>query len=59
MMYKIYVFNNRLALKDSFGMDYSKLFPGSIFNPIRRTSHHLLREDDLSTSFNISSVEIY
>ena len=26
---------------------------------IRRTSYHLLREDDLSTSFNISSVKIY
>ena len=30
---KTSAFNNRLALKDSFGMDYSKLFPGSIFNP--------------------------
>ena len=30
---KTTVFNNRLALKDSFGMDYNKLFPGSIFNP--------------------------
>ena len=30
---KTTAFNNRLALKDSFGMDYSKLFPGSIFNP--------------------------
>ena len=26
-------FNNGLALKDSFGMNYNKLFPGSIFNP--------------------------
>merc|ERR1712167_324543 len=30
---KTAAFNNRLALKESFGMDYSKLFPGSIFNP--------------------------
>ena len=30
---KTTAFNNRLALKDSFGMDYSKLFPGSIFKP--------------------------
>ena len=29
---KTTAFNNRLALKESFGMDYSKLFPGSIFN---------------------------
>ena len=43
---KTSAFNNHLALKDSFGMDYSKLFPGSIFNPlyhIRRTFYHLLR----------------
>ena len=40
---KTAAFNNRLALKDL----------------IRRTSYHLLREDDLSTSFNISSVKIY
>ena len=61
---KTTAFNNRLALKSSFGMDYNKLFPGSIFNPPSysenlRTSYHLLREDDLSTSFNISSVKIY
>ena len=30
---KTTAFNNRLALKESFWMDYSKLFPGSIFNP--------------------------
>ena len=30
---KTTAFNNRLALKSSFGMDYNKLFPGSIFNP--------------------------
>ena len=30
---KTTAFNNRLALKESFGMDYSKLFAGSIFNP--------------------------
>ena len=30
---KTAAFNNRLALKESFGIDYSKLFPGSIFNP--------------------------
>ena len=30
---KTAAFNNRLALKESFGMNYSKLFPGSIFNP--------------------------
>ena len=30
---KTTAFNNRLTLKESFGMDYSKLFPGSIFNP--------------------------
>ena len=29
---KTTAFNNRLALKSSFGMDYHKLFPGSIFN---------------------------
>ena len=31
---KTTAFNNRLALKSSFGMDYNKLFPGSIFSPI-------------------------
>ena len=59
---KTTAFNNRLALKDSFGMDYSKLFPVSIFNPPSYSEnfvYHLLREDDLSTSFNISSVKIY
>ena len=30
---KTTAFNNHLALKESFGMDNSKLFPGSIFNP--------------------------
>ena len=30
---KTTAFNNCLALKSSFGMDYNKLFPGSIFNP--------------------------
>ena len=30
---KTTAFNNRLALKSSFGMDYNKLFTGSIFNP--------------------------
>ena len=30
---KTTAFNNRLALKSSFGMDYNKLFPGSILNP--------------------------
>ena len=32
-LFKPLAFNNRLALKDSFGKDYNKLFPGSIFNP--------------------------
>ena len=40
---KTAAFNNHLALKDL----------------IWRTSYHLLREDDLSTSFNISFMKIY
>ena len=39
---KTTAFNNRLALKDSFGMDYSKLFPGSIFNPPSYSENFLL-----------------
>ena len=43
---KTTAFNNRLALKESFGMDYSKLFPGSIFNP----PGHPSEEEDMKFS---------
>ena len=58
---KTTAFNNRLALKSSFGMDYNKLFPGSIFNPpsYLENLYHLHQKADLSTSINISFEKIY
>ena len=58
---KTTAFNNRLALKESFGMDYSKLFPGSIFNPPLFGELHIIFFGKMTylPLFNISFVRIY
>ena len=60
---KTTAFNNRLALKSSFGMDYVTincfLDQFLILLLIQRTLYHLHQKADLSTSINISFEKIY